>query len=130
MVNVSNPTEDCPVSYLADYVRRVRNEKHFSLSEVSARSRGRISKTHTNRIENGSVTRVSLLKLRALARGLSIPEDELIAVAQGKSPGTDANVNEKTLLNHFRQLSPTRQKDVLVMLRALVESLPANNAEC
>src|SRR5947208_12700072 len=90
MLYVSSPTESCPITYLADYVRRIRNENSLSLAEVSTRSRGRISKTHINRIENGSVSRVSLLKLRALARGLSVPEDELIAVAQGKSPRTEA----------------------------------------
>src|SRR5438874_12182212 len=40
----------------------------------------------------------SLLKLRALARGLSVPEDELIAVAQGKSPRTEAD-RKSTRLN-------------------------------
>ena len=120
---VSGPTDRCPITYLADYVRRIRNEKNLSLAEVSARSRGEIGKTHINRIENGTVTRVSLLKLRALARGLDVPEDDLIGVAQGKAPGT-VPANEATLLNWFRQLSPDRQEDVLVMLHALAKRIP------
>jgi transcriptional regulator with XRE-family HTH domain len=121
MVHVSNLTESCPISCLADYVRSVRNEKNLSLAEVSARSRRRISKTHINRIENGAVSRVSLLKLGALSRGLDVPEDELIAAAQGKSPGRRAPANEAKLLSYFRQLSPNRQKEVLAMIRALAE---------
>ena len=123
MLYIPGPTERCPITYLADYVRRIRNEKNLSLAEVSARSHGQIGKTHINRIENGTVTRVSLLKLRALARGLDVPEDELIGVAQGKKPGTGALANEGALLDYFRKLSPDRQQDVLLMLSALAKSV-------
>ena len=126
MVYVSGPTERYPITSLADYVRRIRNEKDLSLAQVSAQSHGRIGKTHINRIENGTVNRVSLTKLRALALGLGIPEDDLIAVAQGKPQRTEATKNETKLLSYFRQLSANRQEDVLVMLHALVKGMPAN----
>ena len=126
MVYVSSPTERYPITSLADYVRRIRNEKDLSLAQVSAQSHGRIGKTHINRIENGTVNRVSLTKLRALALGLGIPEDDLIAVAQGKPQRTEATKNETKLLSYFRQLSANRQEDVLVMLHALVKGMPAN----
>ena len=126
MVYVSGPTERYPITSLADYVRRIRNEKDLSLAQVSAQSHGRIGKTHINRIENGTVNRVSLTKLRALALGLGIPEDDLIAVAQGKPQRTEATKNETKLLSYFRQLSANRQEDVLVTLRALVKGMPAN----
>jgi transcriptional regulator with XRE-family HTH domain len=127
MVNVSNLTESCPVSCLADYVRSVRNKKNLSLAEVSARSRGRISKTHINRIENGTVTRVSLQKLGALSRGLDVPESELIAAAQGTLPRVEPPASEAELLEYFHQLSRDRQKDVLFILRTLVQRFPAND---
>src|SRR5437667_2078032 len=110
MLYVSGPTERYPITSLADYVRRVRNEKNLSLAQVSARSRGQISKTHINRIENGNVTKVSLLKLRALALGLDVAEDDLIAVAQGKLPLIDATKSEARLLSYFRQLAADRQE--------------------
>ena len=128
MLYMSGPTERYPITSLADYVRRVRNEKNLSLAQISTRSRGQISKTHINRIENGTGTRVSLIKLRALARGLGVPEDDLLEAAQGKSPRTDATKNEAKLLNCFRQLSRDRQEDVLVMLNALANRIPANDA--
>jgi transcriptional regulator with XRE-family HTH domain len=126
MLYVSGPTERYPITSLADYLRRLRNEKNLSLAQASARSRGQISKTHINRIENGTVARVSLIKLRALALGLGVPEDDLIAVAQGKLPLTDATENEAMLLSYFRQLAADRQEDVLVMLQALAKRIPGN----
>jgi transcriptional regulator with XRE-family HTH domain len=128
MLYMSGPTERYPITSLADYVRRVRNEKNLSLAQVSAGSHGRISKTHINRIENGTVASVSLLKLRALARGLGVSEDDLIAVAQGKSPRVEATGNEARLLNYFRQLGTDRQKEVLVIIRALAELSSATSA--
>jgi transcriptional regulator with XRE-family HTH domain len=125
MLYVSGPTERHLITSLADYVRRIRNEKNLSLAQVSARSRGRIGKTHINRIENGTVGSVSLIKLRALALGLDVSEDDLIAVAQGKPPRTDATKNEAKLLSCFRQLSAAHQQDALVMLQALAERIPA-----
>jgi transcriptional regulator with XRE-family HTH domain len=106
---------------LPDYVRRLRHERNFSLAEVSVRSGGRIGKTHINRIENGLVSSVSLAKLRALAKGLGVPEDELVSVALGKFPRTESKADEVKLLNYFRHLSAAQQKDVLRMLRALVD---------
>jgi transcriptional regulator with XRE-family HTH domain len=96
-------------------------EKNLSLANVSARSRGQIGKTHVNRIENGTVTRVSLSKLRALAHGLSVPVDEILAAAQGKFPSAQIQNEETKLLNCFRQLSLNRQKDVLLMVSALAQ---------
>ena len=128
MLYVPGPTERHPITSLADFVRCVRNEKNLSLAQVSARSNGRIGKTHINRIENGTVDRVSLLKLRALALGLGVSEDELIAVAQGKPRRTQATNNEATLLSYFRQLSAESQEAVLAMMSALAERIPANKS--
>lgn len=104
---------------LPDYVRRLRHERNLSLAVVSARARGKIGKTHINRIENGLVRSLSLIKLRALALGLGVPDDEIIAVAQGKFPDAEAQADEARLLIYFRHLSRERQLDVLEMLRAL-----------
>jgi transcriptional regulator with XRE-family HTH domain len=104
-------------SPLPDYVRRLRHERNSWLA--CALTRGKIGKTHINRIENGLVSSISLAKLRALAVGLGVPDDEIIAVAQGKVPHTQAKADEARLLIYFRHLSPERQSDVLEMLRAL-----------
>jgi transcriptional regulator with XRE-family HTH domain len=121
MLPVSPPNDRCPVLSLADYVRRARVEKNLSLANVSARARGAIGKTHINRIENGTVTRVSISKLGALAIGLGVSLDEVLEVAQGKFRTVDSGANDVKLLSWFRQLSPDRQEDFLIMIRALAE---------
>jgi transcriptional regulator with XRE-family HTH domain len=125
MVYVSGPTEKHSITSLADYVRSVRNEKNLSLTQVSSRSHGGIGKTHINRIENGTVVRVSLMKLQALALGLDVPEDDLIAVAQGKPPLNHATQNERELLSYFRQLSAAHKEDVLGTVQALTKRVSA-----
>ena len=119
VLDKSSRKQKSVVGSLPDYVRRLRHERNLSLAVVSARSRGKIGKTHINRIENGLITSVSLAKLRALALGLGVPDDEIIAVAQGKFPNTEAKADEARLLIYFRHLSRERQLDVLEMLRAL-----------
>ena len=48
-----------------------------------------------------------MIKLRALELGLGIPEDNLIAAAQGKLPQTDAAKNEAKLLGVLHALTIT-----------------------
>ena len=68
---------------LPDYVRRVRNEKDLSTADVEKRSGFGITDGYVSRIENGYIKNVSPEKLKALARGLGVPEDEVFAVARG-----------------------------------------------
>ena len=104
---------------LADYVRRIRNEKNLSLVDVSVRSRGAIGRTHINRIENGLTTNPSPRKLRALAQGLGVPEEELFAVARGRVPANKDDADELKLLIHFRELSDQRKEDLLAIAQSL-----------
>jgi transcriptional regulator with XRE-family HTH domain len=69
---------------LADFVRRVRSEKGFSLSDVRRNSGLQIANSYVSRIENGEVTNVTPEKLKALAKGLKVSEDEIFAIARGK----------------------------------------------
>ncbi|MGB8510056.1 MAG: helix-turn-helix transcriptional regulator [Pyrinomonadaceae bacterium] len=78
-------TEHSQNEDLADYVRRVRNGKGYSLRDVEIASLGKISKGYVGQIENRTVLGQSVtpLKLRALAKGLGVPEDEIFTVARG-----------------------------------------------
>jgi transcriptional regulator with XRE-family HTH domain len=69
---------------LADFVRRVRNEKNLSLTDVERRSGDQIANSYVSRIENGLVTNVSPQKLTALAKGLGVDDSEVMAIAFGK----------------------------------------------
>lgn len=98
---------------LADYVRRLRGEKRLSLAEVSNLSGGQITRSHISRIENGELTNIGLDKLRALAKGLGVSEDEIFAIARGKSISGDLQLDESMLLEYFRTLSPDSREILL-----------------
>jgi transcriptional regulator with XRE-family HTH domain len=102
---------------LGNFVRRIRKEKKLSLAKVSkqsARFGQRISASYINRIENDPKRRVSVDRLNALARGLGVPVDELLAYALSKTRHDDAD--ELSLLARFRELSPERKADVLKII--------------
>jgi len=99
---------------LGDFVRRIRREKNLSCADVSKRSRrfGKpIAGSYINRIENNPTLRPSADRLKALADGLDIPADELLARAVGLLRRDETD--EHRLLSRFRALSPERKADVL-----------------
>jgi transcriptional regulator with XRE-family HTH domain len=98
---------------LADYVRRLRSEKRLSLAEVSKLSGGQITRSHISRVENGELTNIGLDKLRALAKGLGVHEEELFAVARGKSVSGDLQLDELKLIEYFRVLPPESREILL-----------------
>src|SRR6185295_16892610 len=70
---------------LADYVGRVRKENRWSLNDVARRSvhgGSKVSNAYVSKIENGIIQRPSVVKLRALARGLGVSEEDLFARAR------------------------------------------------
>ena len=100
---------------LGDFVSRIRNEKGLSctgVSKQSARFGKPISASYVNRIENKQIKDPSPDRLRALAHGLSIPAEDLLARAAGLvTPGDQSQ--ELHLVTRFRELSPDRKNDVL-----------------
>jgi transcriptional regulator with XRE-family HTH domain len=106
---------------LADYVRRVRFEKGFSLLAVQRNSRGQIAGSYVSRIENGiaDAEGVTPKKLQALAVGLQVPEDEIFAVARGQSMSGDLTLEETRLLHCFRSIPLERKTDALGYLEML-----------
>jgi transcriptional regulator with XRE-family HTH domain len=98
---------------LGDYVRRTRTEKGLSLLDVSERCAhyGRpIAASYINRIERNPKLRPTPDRLRALAVGLGVPVDELLARAVRVMHPDEAN--ELSLLARFRELSPQRKADL------------------
>lgn len=106
---------------LADYVKRIRIGARLSLSEVgrqSARSGYKIAGSYVSRIENGIARNPSKDKLLGLAKGLGVPEEEVFAVARGKSL-EDPSAIEQKLLAYFRELPRERQEDFMRIVEAL-----------
>jgi transcriptional regulator with XRE-family HTH domain len=100
---------------LADFVRRTRKEKNLSLSDISkqsARFGTFIAASYVCRIENEPTRRITANSLAALANGLGVPVQELLARATGAVPAGNAS-EEFELLTRFRSLSRERKADVL-----------------
>jgi transcriptional regulator with XRE-family HTH domain len=85
----------------------------LSLNDVVRLSGHQIANSHVSRIENGLTTNVTTDKLRALAKGLSVPEEEIFAVARGKSVSGDLQLEESKLLEYFRVLTPENREVLL-----------------
>ncbi|HJP93496.1 MAG TPA: helix-turn-helix transcriptional regulator [Pyrinomonadaceae bacterium] len=103
---------------LGDFVRRIRNEKGLSLTDVSRQSALfglAISGSYINRIERNPKLRVTLDRLIALAHGLGIPVDELLAHAVSKMSRDERD--ELGLVTRFRELSSQRKSDVWTIIQ-------------
>ena len=106
---------------LADYVKRIRNSARLSLLDAvrqSARSGYKIAGSYVSRIENGVVRNPSKDKLIGLAKGLGVPEEEVFAVARGKSLD-EPTAREQRLLSYFRELPRERQDDFMRIVHTL-----------
>lgn len=105
---------------LAEYVRRVREEKKLSLSDVERQSGNLITNGYVSRIENGYILNVTPKKLAALAKGLGVSEDEVFAVARGKTSSGDLAFDELRLLDLYRLLPPDKRLEAVAHLEVLV----------
>ena len=104
------------------YVRRILKEKGLSLSEVERRSGGCISDSYVCGIINGNVGSLTITKLKALAQGLGVPEDELFAVARGRSTKDNQEFQESTfasLYDKYKDLSEEDKKEVYKLIEVL-----------
>lgn len=112
---------------LSDFVRRVRNEKGYSLDKVQQLSLNSINASYVSRIENGQVLQESITakKLRALAKGLGVSEEEVFAVARGKSLEESEKVDADMALfaSRVKKLTPQQKRDFQIAWRMANELL-------
>jgi transcriptional regulator with XRE-family HTH domain len=104
---------------LADYVRRVMSEKGLTYREVQARSRNGITTGGVSDIVQGKTKNPGIHTLSALARGLGVPEEEIISVARGKDPEGDPDFKNwkfASLFDDAQQLTPEQMKDFEVLM--------------
>jgi|SRR5215216_550363 len=103
---------------LGEFVRRIRDEKGLSLIDVSKQSALcglPISASYINRIERNPKLRVTPNRLKALAHGLGVPVEELLAHAVSKMTRDEAD--ELKLVTRFRELSSQRKSDVWTIIQ-------------
>lgn len=95
---------------LPDYLRRVWKEKGISSYEVERRSNFTISQSYAARIRNGHIANPSATKLKALAKGMGVPESELFAVARGVKSDQIEIVNDRLLSIAFEYEGMPKKK--------------------
>ena len=68
---------------LKSYVKRILKQKRMTLRDVQLRSGGGITQAYVGAIVQGIHSNPTVEKLKALARGLGVDEDELFRAARG-----------------------------------------------
>ncbi|MCP9496713.1 MAG: helix-turn-helix transcriptional regulator [Pyrinomonadaceae bacterium MAG19_C2-C3] len=84
------------------------------MAQVAERSGGLIAQSYFFKIENGLVKNVSIEKLRAIARGLGISEEELLRVARGKPKSVDEDLESSEfalLYSKHTRLTAQQKRD-------------------
>ncbi|MDT5268421.1 MAG: Cro/C1-type DNA-binding domain [Acidobacteriota bacterium] len=87
--------------------------KGLSTYDVARRSGNLITHQTVWSLLNAQGKDVKVGTLKALAKGLGVSEDEIFAVARGKSVSGDLQLEESKLLEYFRVLTP-ESRDVLL----------------
>lgn len=107
---------------LGRYVRRVLKEKGLAYADVEARSGGAISDSYIGNIVTGGVGSVTVGKLKALARGLDVSEDEIFSVARGAAPSDLRDFQQSRfamLFDKYNRLPADDKSELLVLLEAV-----------
>src|SRR5215469_7707748 len=89
-----------PLEALSEYVKRVMSEKRLTLREVARLSGSRITQGYVGGIVQGLHTNPSVEKLKALAAGLGVDENEAFRVARGLEAKVPSSLEE---LNRDRE---------------------------
>lgn len=106
---------------LADFVRKTRDVKGLSTTDVEKNSGKQITDGYVSQIENLYVKNVSPEKLSALAKGLGVTEEEVFAIARGKVPNVNTIIDERfeTLSLKFGGLKPSKKVKAEVLIDVL-----------
>ena len=105
------------------YVRRVMREKGLTVADVERRAAGEISDSYVHGIMSGKVKgSQTVTKLKALAHGLGVNEDELFAVARGVAAHQQSGFLEGEFARLARLFTALPENDQ-GELRVLLESL-------
>jgi transcriptional regulator with XRE-family HTH domain len=126
---------------LRQYVKRTLKLKRLSLRDVQRQSGGSITQGYVGAIIKGTNSNLTVDKLKALARGLGVDEDEIFLVARGAQEQrarrarlsdqaqalsilellqkTVSDVEMLQILDLLAQLSPASRGAVLKMVKRL-----------
>lgn len=106
---------------LEQFVNRIAQDRGLSSYAVERASSGGISQSQVNRIQNGEVKQPSPSKLKALAKGLGVPETELFAVVRGVKAERNEVLHERLVIinNTYAGLTKKRRKQADYLIELL-----------
>jgi len=108
---------------LADYVKRLMEEKGLKAIDVERASKGAITDSYLSDITGGRRKNPTVSKLQALAAGLNADEDELFDVARGRSAHKpDQLWSPEGLLNVMAKVNAS--PELTMALRKLLKLKP------
>ena len=81
--NRKTPNGEWQSADLGAFVKNIMHEKRLSLRQVAQASQGGITQGYVGGIVNGRYRNLTVDKVRALAVGLGIDEDELFTIMRG-----------------------------------------------
>jgi transcriptional regulator with XRE-family HTH domain len=105
------------------FVRRIMREKNLSVADVERRAGREISDSYVHGIMSGKVKgSQTVVKLKALACGLGVSEDEMFAVARGLVPHQQPGFLEGELARlcaRFQNLPDNEKGELRFLLETL-----------
>lgn len=91
---------------LSDYVRQIMRDKGLGGTAIQRNSHGRITQGYVNDIISEKATNPSVEKLKALALGLGVSEEEVFRVARGLPIDDNYRAEGDKILAIFSDLPP------------------------
>jgi transcriptional regulator with XRE-family HTH domain len=87
---------------LGEYVRRLLDERGLSLKDVELRSGGRIGHSYVHVIASGQTKNLTVEKIRGLAAGLGLMEEEVFSVVCDPSSSERAAFRSSAFARLYR----------------------------
>jgi transcriptional regulator with XRE-family HTH domain len=110
---------------LSDYVRLKLIQNDLTTRDVQERSNAggeKITQSYVSQIVSGTAKNLTLTKLRALARGLGVPIEEVISRAYGETYQDDLAFVESRFADvyyKFEELSDEHKQKIIYLLDIL-----------
>ena len=116
---------------LAQFVTRIIKEKELTHQEVRKLASGKITDGYVRGLMTGKARNPSVDKLKALARGLGVSEDEIFRVARGLPPnaGSKSQEQESNYRLIVNLMSASLKNKTLAELLFEVARLPLESQE-
>lgn len=118
---------------LAEYVTRIMDEKGLKVADIERRSGGEIADSYITKIMRGTSKNPTIDKLKILAQGLGVDEDEIFQVARQVPPKGEPTpktlvriINRLVEESDFSKLVIILSKQKPARIKALLRSLEAD----